>query len=114
AEDGFYKHVEAGNSDIGFATSQAFLALAYYKDAFIKKTEVPEQEESQEDPKEETPPNDDKDKNNNHTKVEEDETTKTTDDSKVKVTESTTKAEEVKDETLPQTNSNVFNILAIG
>ena len=117
AEDGLYKHVADGESDIGFATSQAFLALAYYKDAFIQETETPKQEEESEKetekPKEETPSKDNEDKNDNNTKVEEDGTT-TTNDSEVKVTESTTKAKEVKDETLPQTNSNVFNILAIG
>ncbi|HLR42351.1 MAG TPA: DUF4430 domain-containing protein [Pseudogracilibacillus sp.] len=113
AADDLYKHVAEGDSDIGFTTSQAFLALAYYKDAFIEETEVPEQEETEE-PKEETPSNDNEDNNDNNTKVEADKTTTTTDDPEVKVTKSTTKSEEVKDETLPKTNSNVFNILAIG
>lgn len=121
ADDGLYKHVENGNSDIGFATSQAFLALAYYKDAFIQETELPNPEEPEgpeeaDEHEEETPSsdNDDKDKNDNDTKSEADGTTTTTDDSNVKPTENTTKTDEAKDETLPQTNSNVFNVIAVG
>lgn len=123
-DNSMYKHtLDADGPDIGFATSQAFLALAYYQDSFMKETPVVDDEEDkeeasdnpendvEEDPEEdpqEDPQKEAKEKDENQSLIV--EGTQGGDDASVETVEvgsSTTDA-------LPQTNSNIFNYIAYG